>query len=200
VKPLTAAIAVAVPTLLLLADVLDFTGGRAGHDIDAPFYILPASVVAFLLALALSCVLGTLAVIHLLRRHFRRAASLLVILLGSLALIPLFWPHSPFILGFRNRLQHHSSVAEIEAVSQRCLALMPQGGIIYDPEKVLGALPLLHYIREVDVTPPDVCFTWGGPLSGHWGIYVLGSATSIFPTHFGRTLRFSDHILLFRGE
>ena len=199
-KPTTVAIAVAVPTLLLFSDALDYAGGRVGHDIDAPFYILPASGVPLLLALALWCTLLLLAVIALVRGRFRRAVSLIILVLTSLALLPLFWPHSPFLLGFLHRLQRHSSVAEIESASQRCLALRPQGGPIYDAEKLLGPSDMLDGIRVVDVSPPDVAFTWGGPLSGHWGIYVLGSPTSVFPTHLGRTIRFSDHILLFRGE
>jgi hypothetical protein len=200
VKPLIVAVTAAVPILFLIADALDFAGGWAGHDIDAPFYIFPASGVVFLLGLFLFCTVAVITIVLAFRRQFRRAALLIAVLISSLTFLPLFWPQSPFLLGFLKRLQQNSSVAEIESLSQRCLALRSEGGAIYDAEETLGREAILDGIRVVDVNPPDVVFTWGGPLSGHWGIYVLGSPTSVFPAHSGRTLRFSDRILLFRGH
>jgi hypothetical protein len=107
-----------------------------------------------------------------------------------------------------------------ETASQTCLSLIPSAGRVFGPKKVLGSPPeelerskrawealsrfgfvyLLDDKCVVFVDPPEVPFTWGGALPGHWGIHVLASSSGRAPLHYVQTVRFSDRIVLLSGH
>jgi hypothetical protein len=209
--------AIALPILIIAFDIVGFVGGHSGQDIILPFTLFPAGLLPAGLALIASCILVVAAAIALFRRRFRRAGALALVLCFSWAVSPRFLPQSPFLLGFAMRLRQLSSPAEITSASQLCLSLMPSGGRVYGPKKIFGPSPeeeenskpiwkaldgyrFVHLLDDtcvIFVEPPNVDFTWGGALPGHWGIRVLGSRDTIVVP---RSVRFSDNIVLFRGE
>ena len=197
-------------------DAVEFAGGYNVFPIVLGF--LPASFFLFALTSLTTCVAAVLVLVALLRRRIRYAFILALVVAVSWLFSPWFVARSAFLLGLRTRLHHSSSPSDIQSVARTCLSLMPNGGTIFGPRKVMGPRPEEaeqsqrvwneisgHSFVRLDrdtcvifVKPPEVSFTWGGALPGHWGILVGGPSD---PTHgfYYQTIRFADGIVLFRG-
>jgi hypothetical protein len=97
---------------------------------------------------------------------------------------------------------------------------MPSGGHVFAPRKIMGPRPgeaeqskevwdaissyrFVHLKGDtcvISVRPPEVSFEWGGALPGHWGISVGGSRDDPPRGYYMQTIRFSDGMILFRGQ
>lgn len=219
-KRATLIAAIALASLVIGWDAVEFAGGYSAFPIVLPFVFLPASFLLFGLMFLASCASAIVVLVALIRRQFRRAAHLIIVLCLSWLLSPWFLARPAFLVGFATRLRMLSSPAEIQLASETCLSLMPGGGRVYGPkkgleppageqeqsERVWEALNRFRFVHLLDdtcvvfVDPPDVAFSWGGALPGHWGIHVLASRDARAPSHHLQTLRFSDRIVLFRGH
>lgn len=172
----------------------------------------------FVLISVTTCVAAVLVLVALVRRRLRCASILALIVAVSWLFSPWFVARSAFLLGFRTRLHHSSSPTEIQSVAQTCISLMPNGGRIYGPQKIMAPSPIeaeqsqrawdaisshsfVHLNGDtcvIVVEPPAVRFIWGGALPGHWGILV-GAPPERGPYFDHQTIRFADGIILFRG-
>lgn len=219
-KRLTIIAAVVVASLVVSWDAVEFAGGYSGFPVVPPFLFVPASFLLFALMFLASCASATIVLVALFRRQLRLAATLIVVLCASWLLSPWFVARPAFLLGFATRLRTMTTPAEIQSAAQICLAAFPGGGRIVGPEKGLGLPPeeeesgnrawealsrfgFVHLLDDtcvVFVEPPEVAFSWGGALPGHWGIHVLGATDARVPSHYLQTWRFSDRIVLFRGH
>ena len=115
------------------------------------------------------------------RQHTLALALLLAV---AWATCPWFLGRGLFLRGLAWQVARQTSPAEIRAVAERCLELLPAGGMIQGPGKPaypvnpgvwaeLSAHPVVR--REKDtivilVRPPLVELSWGGALPGHHGI------------------------------
>ncbi|MBA2744552.1 MAG: hypothetical protein H0U43_09660 [Chthoniobacterales bacterium] len=97
---------------------------------------------------------------------------------------------------------------------------MPDGGNVFGQRKIMGPrpeeaeqsqrvwdevskYPFVHLSNDtcvISVRPPAVVFLWGGALVGHWGISVGGSTEDKHRESSLQTIRFSDGMILFRGQ
>ena len=209
--------AAAIVVAVIAWDAVEFAGGYNAFPIVLGF--LPASFFLFALTSLTTCVAAVLILVALVRRRIGSAFILALVVAGSWLLSPWFVARSAFLLGLRARLHQSSSPSEIQSVAQTCLSLMPSGGKIFGPRKVMGSRPeeaeqsqrvwdaiSSHSFIHLDgdtcvifVQPPRVSFTWGGALPGHWGILV-GGPFDPAPGFYHQTIRLADGIVLFRGE
>jgi hypothetical protein len=217
VKRATIIAAVAVVVGVAGWDAIEFAGGYNAFPLALGFF--PASLFLFGFAALASCFAAIVAVVGIFRRHVRYALLLAFTLAVCWLVSPWFVGRSAFLLGLATRLHHLSSPDEIRAVAQTCLSAMPSGGQIFGPRKVMGPKPeeaeqsqrgwsaisrfsFVHLDGDtcvVFVRPPEVSFTWGGALPGHWGILV-GAPPPPQRYLYHQTIRFADGIILFRGE
>ena len=213
---------VIVAALALIAGAMgwvavEFAGGYNAFPLTIGF--LPAGLFLFAFTVLASCAAGTAALIALCRRHVGYAGVLAVTIAFCWLVSPMFEGRFAFLFGLATRLHQLSSPSEIRLVAQTCLSAMPNGGQVFGPRKVMGpkpeeaeqsqrawsAISRYSFVRldgdtcVVFVRPPEVSFTWGGALPGHWGILV-GAPPPHQPYFYHQTIRFADGIVLFRGE
>ena len=208
--------AIAVAIFVVSWDAVEFADGYSGFPIVIP-PLLPVSGLLFALAFLVSCLAIGLALVASADGHLRTVLVVVAVLFLAWALSPWFLARSAFLRGFAAHLRRVATPAEIESASQRCLALLPRGGRVYGPNKITGpspeeeqqskrawdALTTFRFVRFMDdtcvilVQPPEVSFTWGGALPGHWGIRV---ASSDLHSEDFQSLQFSDRIDLFRDN
>jgi len=181
--------------------------------------MLPTSLFLFALTALATIVAAVVSLIALFRRRFAYTLVLALTIVACWFISPWFAGRSLFLHGLAARLHQSSSSAEIQSVAQTCLSLMPSGGKVFGPKKHMGPRPeeveqsqrvwaaisshaFVHLDRDtcvVFVEPPEVSFTWGGALAGHWGI-LIGRPSESAPGFHYETLRFAEGIILFRGE
>jgi hypothetical protein len=220
VKRVAISAAIAVAILVVSWDAVEFAGGYSGFPITIPFLFMPVSFLLFALTCLASCLAIVLALIGTVRGHLRAAGVVILVLFLAWASSPWFLARSAFLRGFGAHLRRSATPTEIESASQTCLSLLPDGGRVYGPKKIMGPAPeeeeqskrawdalrayrFVHFMDDtcvIVVEPPEVAFTWGGALPGHWGVHVRASDSSEVPADYLQTVRFSDRILLFRGH
>lgn len=196
-------------------DAVEFAGGYYAFPLVTGF--LPASFFVFALTSCATLVAGIVVLVALLRRQFHSALVLIAIVITSWLLSPWFVARSAFLLGLATRLRQLSSPAEIKQVAQTCLSLLPNGGPVFAPQRVIGFRPFeeeqskrvwnaisghsfIHLEGDtcvISVEPPEVTFAWGGVLPGHWGICVGSCHDDPGRT---QTLPFAEGMVLFRGD
>ena len=198
-------------------DAVEFAGGYNAFPLVIGF--LPASFFLFALASFASLTAAIVILVAAFRRHIRYAILFSCLVAASWIFSPWFLARSAFLLGLATRLHHLSNPAEIQSVAQTCLSALPSGGLVFGPRKMMGPRPeeaeesqrvwksissssFIHLDGDtcvVSVRPPEVSFTWGGALPGHWGIRVNAPQGDTRGYYF-QTIRFGDNIILFRGE
>jgi hypothetical protein len=216
VKRLTTATVLVTAGVVLGWNAVEFAGGYNAFPLAIGFF--PASFFLFALTSLATCAAVVVVLVALFRRHVRYATILVVAVVSCWLLSPWFVGRSAFLFGFATRLRTLSTPAEIQLASETCLALMPSGGRAVGPKKLLDppdaeqskrvwdALSRFRFVHLLDdtcvvfVDPPNVAFSWGGALPGHWGIHVLASSDVTAPSHYVQTLNFSERIILFRGH
>lgn len=202
--------------LVLGWNAVEFAGGYNAFPLTIGFF--PASFFLFALTSLATCAAAIVVLVVLFRRHMRYAIILVVTVVGCWFISPWFGGRSAFLLGLATRLRTLSTPAEIQLASETCLALMPRRGRAVGPKKMLDplnaeqskrvwdALSRFRFVHLLDdtcvvfVDPPEVAFSWGGALPGHWGIHVLASSDVRAPSYYVQTLGFSERIILFRGH
>lgn len=124
----------------------------------------------------------------------RRTLTLAALLLAAWATCPWYLGRGLFLRGLAWQVARQSTPAEIKALAERCLELLPAGGLFVGPGKPggperaefwpeLSAHPVVR--RQGDsivilVRPPLVELSWGGALPGHHGIrYVRPPAEGV---------------------
>jgi hypothetical protein len=217
VKRVVIIVAAVIVFAVVAWDAIEFSGGYNAFPIILGF--LPASFFLFALTSLTTCVATVLVLVALVRHRIRYASILALVVAVGWLFSPWFLARSAFLLGLGTHLHQSSSPSEIQSVAQTCLSLMPNGGTIFGPRKVMGSRPeeaeqsqrawneisshsFVHLDRDtcvIFVKPPEVSFTWGGALPGHWGILV-GGPSDPTPSFYHQTIRFADSIVLFRGE
>ncbi|MEP6810151.1 MAG: hypothetical protein ABI992_07895 [Chthoniobacterales bacterium] len=209
-------------TLALVAgavgwDAMEFAGGYNAFPMVAAF--LPVSFFMFALTAVATCVAVVVSLMALFRRRFAYTMILALTIAACWLILPWFAGRSLFLLGLSTRLHQLSSPVEIQSVARTCHFLMPSGGMVFGPRKVMGPLPeeaeqnqrvwsaisshpFVHLDGDtgvVFVQASKVSFIWGGALPGHWGILV-GAPSGQSSSFYHQTFRFADGIVLFRGE
>jgi hypothetical protein len=217
VKRATILSAVALATGAVGWNAVEFVGGYNVFPLTLGF--LPTSLFLLAFTASATCVVAVIILVVLFRRRFRYALLLVSTIAACWLVSPWFAGRSAFLLGLATRLHKLSTPDEIRAVAQTCLSAMPGGGQIFGPRKIVGPkpdeaeqnqrawsaiskYPFVHLDGDtcvVFVRPPEVSFTWGGALPGHWGILV-GSPPPHQPYFHHQTIRFAEGIILFRGE
>jgi hypothetical protein len=222
VKRIAISAAIAVAILVVSWGAVEYASGYSGFPIVTPFMFMPLSFLLFALTFLASCLAIIFAMVAVIRGRLGAVGVgvIVVVLFLSWASSPWFLARSAFLRGFAAHLRHTATPAEIELASQTCLSLLPNGGRVYGPNKIMGPTPeeeeqskrawdalrtyrFVHFKDDtcvIFVEPPEVAFTWGGALPGHWGVHVRASDSSELPADYLQTLRFSDRILLFRGH
>jgi len=215
VKRLTIATSATIIVAVAAIDLVEFAGGYNAFPILLGFF--PASFFLLTLTLFAICVAVIVIFVALFRRQVRYALILIAVLIIGWLLSPRFLAHSAFLFGLAVRLRQLSSPAEIRRVAQTCLTLMPSGGRVFAPQKIMGpgsyeaeqskrvwdaigGHPFVHLDDErcvISVEPPEVTFEWGGTLPGYWGICVGRCRDDWART---QTIPFAEGMLLFRGD
>ena len=218
-KRIAISAAITVAILVVSWDTVEFAGGYSGFPIVISFLFMPVSFLLFALAFLASCLAIIFAVVAAVRGHLHAAGVVILVLFLAWASSPWFLARSTFLRGFGAHLRRTATPAEIESASQTCLLLLPHGGHVYGPKKIMGPAPeeeqqskrawdalsgyrFVHFMDDtcvILVEPPEVAFTWGGALPGHWGMRVAAIDNSPHSEDF-QSLQFSDKIVLFRGD
>jgi hypothetical protein len=216
VKSITIIAAFAVIAGALGSDAVEFVAGF--NSFPVPIGFLRSACLSFAWSAFATSAAVIVIGVALFRRRIECAVILALTIVTCWLVSPLLAGQPMFLLGFATRLHVSSSPAEIQSVAQTCLSLMPDGGSIYGPRKSLGPPPEKversrrawnairgHSFVHIDgdtcvifVRPPEVTFSWGGALPGHWGVHV-GRSERRRPFEY-QTLPFADGITLFSGE
>ncbi|HKP04276.1 MAG TPA: hypothetical protein VJU77_13065 [Chthoniobacterales bacterium] len=212
-KSITIIAAFAVIAAVLGSDAVEFVAGF--NSFPVPIGFLRAACFPFAWS---AFATGAAVIVALFWRRIECAVILALTIVTCWLVSSLLAGRPMFLLGFATRLHVSSSPAEIQSVAQTCLSLMPDGGSIYGPRKGLRPPPekaeqsrrawdaiRAHSFVHMDgdtcvifVRPPEVEFSWGGALPGHWGVHV--GRSELRPPFYHQTLSFSDGITVFRGE
>ena len=214
-KRITIAVAAVMLLSVVALDVVEFAGGYNAFPLVVGFF--PASLLPFALALITTVIVVFVILVALFRRHVQLALVLAAVVFVSWIFSPLFIARSAFLFGLLTRLRQLSSPVEIRQVAQTCLTLMPSGGRVFAPQKIMGPQPyeaeqskrvwdaisghpFVHLDGDrcvISVEPPEVTFEWGGALAGYWGVCVGDCHAG-----WGRmqTVPFAEGMVLFRGD
>jgi hypothetical protein len=215
VKRVTIITVVVVIATVVVWDAVEFAGGYNVFPLVVGFF--PASFFLFALTSLATLAAVIVILIALFQRHIRYAGIMAGVIAASWIFSPWFLARPAFLLGLATRLHQSSSSSEIRSVAQTCLSLLPSGGPVFAPRKVMGPRPYeeeqskrvwnaisSHAFVHLDgdtcvafVEPPVVTFSWGRALPGHWGICVGEYHDD---TGRSQTIRFAEGIILFRGD
>jgi hypothetical protein len=199
---------------------VSIAGWDAAEFASGYFGSVGASLLLFGLAGIATLVAVVVFFMALFRRDILSAAILVVVLMLSWLLSPWYFARTAFLRGFAAHVRRVTTLAEIEAASQTCLTLLPNGGRVYGPKKVAGPrrgeeeenkrlweaikrYPFVHYMNDkcvIFVDLPNTTFSWGGALAGHWGIEVKPVTDDTPLSGPFETMKLSERIILFRGE